>query len=163
MTRTRRTPEIDPAPMPARRRARTAGEWGRGAVAEPIQSRRTASSRRYKTQHQNDARRHPGRSVCHEVSTRHLGSARQDESSVASNLIPVHAPVRKSSTGGAYGAPPAATLPDLGRRRTRFGLRDTRLTRVGRLRRHAITVDLLAVWVGSMVARRARRLRGLGA
>jgi|BarGraNGADG00212_1021973.scaffolds.fasta_scaffold04205_5 hypothetical protein len=47
--------------------------------------------------------------------------------------------------------------------RSPFGLRDTRLTRVGRLRRHAITVDLLAVWVGSMVARRARRLRDLGA
>jgi len=34
--------------------------------------------------------------------------------------FPVHVPVRESPTGGAYGAPPAATFGDLGHRHTRL-------------------------------------------
>jgi hypothetical protein len=39
--------------------------------------------------------------------------------------VPVGAPLRESSPDRAYGTPLATTLSDLGRPRTRFGVRDS--------------------------------------
>jgi hypothetical protein len=56
--------------------------------------------------------------------------------------VPHDLPIRESSPGGSYGTVPLRRTSELSRSRSGFGLRDARLTYVGRPPRDAITVDL---------------------